>query len=120
MKYSDKIINAFTLYTRTVDLVNATGLSKQTIIKYKKDPGLQSIISDIRQQTLRDTVNRLHNELYKSIDTLAKIRDNEEVNAQTRVYCANCLINHCKEWTLAVDVIDRLENLEELTKEKGA
>ena len=114
MKYSELIINAFATYTRTIDLANATQLSRQTIIKYKKDEELQKLADERRMQVVKESVYKMQSELTKCVDTLVKIRDDEENNAQVRIYACNCIMNHCKEWTLSIDVLDRLQALEAL------
>ena len=114
MKYTELVITAFATYTKTVDLMNVTGLSKQTIVNYKKDKKLLKLAEERRLQIVRQATYKMQSELTKCVDTLVSIRDNEENNPQIRVYACNCIMNHCKDWTLSVDVLDRLQALEQL------
>lgn len=112
MKYSEVVINAFATYTKTVDLIQATGLSKGTICKYKRDSELMKLAQERRNQVVKEAVYKMQSELTKSVDVLVSIRDNEDVNAQTRAYVCNLLLNHCRDWTLSVDILERVEALE--------
>lgn len=111
MRYSELVITAFATYTKTVDLVSVTGLARSTIVKYKKDKELQRLADERRLQVVRESVYKMQAELTKCVDTLIKIRDNEENNPQIRVYACNCIMNHCRDWTLSVDVMKQIEEL---------
>lgn len=116
-KYSELIINSFAMYTRTVDLMRETGLCKNTICQYKKDKRLLELANERRLQVVKESVYKMQSELTKSVEVLASLRDNEEVNAQTRAYCCNLLLNHCRDWTLSVDLLERVEALEKAQNE---
>lgn len=110
--YNDKVILAFVTYTRTVDLMNATGLSKQTIVKYKKDEKLKKLVDDYRGQILRESLTKMQMEVKKNVETLVKIRDDDETPPQAKINACNSLMSHCKDWTIAIDVLNRLQALE--------
>ena len=117
-EYSEVVITAFATYTRTIDLMTATGLCKTTIIKYKKDKRLLELATERRLQVVKESVFKMQSELTKCVDTLVRIRDDEEINPQIRVYACNCIMNQCKDWTMSIDVLDRLKALEEITKDR--
>lgn len=117
IEYSEVVITAFATFTRTVDLMKATGLSQTTICKYKKDTRLLTLASERRLQIVKESVYKMQSELTKCVDTLVKIRDNEEVNPQVRIYACNSIMNHCKEFTVSVDIIERIEALEKNEEE---
>ncbi len=112
--YSERVITAFATYTKTVDLVKATGLSKSTIVRYKKDSHLLELAEERRLQVVKESVYKMQSELTRCVDTLVQIRDSAEVNPQIRVYACNCIMNHCRDWTLSVDVMERVEALEKI------
>lgn len=111
-RYSEEVITAFATYTRTCDLVNATGLARGTIVKYKKDKELLRLADERRRQIVKQSVFKMQSELTKCVNTLVEIRDNTTINPQIRVYACNCIMNHCKDFTLSVDVMERIEELE--------
>ncbi|SFB86903.1 hypothetical protein [Butyrivibrio sp. YAB3001] len=116
-EYSEIVIAAFATFTKTVDLMNATGLSKSTIVKYKKDEQLKGLAQERRQQIVKESVYKLQSELTKCVDVLAKIRDDTSINPQVRVYACNSIMSHWKEFTLTVDLIERIERLEQIENE---
>ncbi len=112
-QYSEIVITAFATYRKTVDLMNATGLSRTTIGKYKKDGELMALADARRVEIVRESVDRMRNEMLKSVEALAEIRDDKEVNPQTRAYSANSLLTHAKDWITTVEILARVEALEQ-------
>ena len=115
--YSEVVITAFATYTKTSDLMKATGLSRTTIVKYRKDSHLIKLAEERRLQVVQESVYKMQSELTKCVDTLIHIRDDKEVNPQIRVYACNCIMNHCRDWTLSVDVLERVEALERMEED---
>ena len=116
-KYSEIVITAFATYTKTVDLMKATGLSKTTIVRYKKDSYLMELAEERRLQVVKESVYKMQSELTKCVDTLIQIRDDTEVNPQIRIYACNSIMNHCRDFTLSVDVMERIEALERMDED---
>lgn len=116
-EYSEIVITAFATFTKTVDLMKATGLSKTTVVRYKQDSHLQELANERRLQIVKESVYKMQSELTKCVDTLVKIRDNEEINPQIRIYACNSIMNHCRDFTLSVDVMERVEALEKMEEE---
>lgn len=116
-KYSEIVITAFATYTKTADLIKATGLSRTTIVKYKKDSHLMELAEERRLQVVKESVYKMQSELTKCVDTLVQIRDDAEVNPQIRIYACNSIMNHCRDFTLSVDVLDRIEALERMEQD---
>lgn len=112
MQYSEKVITAFALYSKTSDLIKETGLSRSSVVRYKRDKELQRLASERRLQAVRQSLHKMQFELTKSVEVLTEIRDNEKTAPQVRVLACNSLLNQCKDWTLSVDVLERLEALE--------
>lgn len=119
MRYSESVILAFARFTRSSDLVRETGLSKTTITRYRKDAELQRLAAERRMDIVRGAVYQLQSELTKSVETLAKVRDDPKVNAQVRVYAANCILNHYRDYSFALDISERVAALERAAKEAG-
>lgn len=112
MQYSEKVITAFALYSKTSDLIKETGLSRSSVVRYKKDKELLRLAEERRLQAVRQSLHKMQFELLKSVEVLTEIRDNEKTAPQVRVLACNSLLNQCKDWTLSVDVLERLEALE--------
>lgn len=117
MNYSELVITAFATFTKTSDLMKATGLSRTTIVRYRKDSELMELAEERRLEVVKESVYKMQSELTKCVDTLVQIRDDTEVNPQIRVYACNCIMNHCRDWTLSVDVLQRVEALERIEED---
>lgn len=115
--YDEKIIMSFAVYHRTVDLMKATGLSKATIVRYKKDDELMTLANKQRDELLKSAVHRMECELLKTIATLCQIRDNPRVNAQTRVSACNTILNHFQTLRFSLEIQERVEALEKRQSE---
>ena len=111
-EYSEKVITAFAIYQKTSDLVKVTGLSRSTIVRYKKDESLLKLATERRLQAVKQSVYKMQSELFKCVEVLSGIRDNTEARPEVRVLACNSIMNQCKDWTLSVDVLERLEALE--------
>lgn len=112
--YSELVITAFATFTKISDLMSVTGLSRSTIIRYKKDDHLKELAEERRLQVVKEAVYKMQSELTKCVDTLVQIRDDTSVNPQIRVTACNCILNHCRDWTLSVDIMERVEALEKM------
>ena len=110
--YSEKIVNAFLENDKVVDIMNATGLSRSTIERYRADPELQRILSERKAAFVEVAVLKMQKTLSESADVLQRIIKNEEINPQTRVNAIQVLFTQCKNWTETADILKRLEALE--------
>ncbi len=119
MKYGEKIITAFAIYHRTVDLMKATGLSKGTVVKYKKDSELMELAGQRRKEMLQTAVHKMEHELYNTVQTLCRIRDDKSVNPQVRVSASNTLLNHFHSLKVTLEFEDRIEALEKAEEERN-
>ena len=114
MKYSENIIQAFLMYDKIKDIAEATGKSPRTICNYKKDDELQRVLTERRTEYVKTAVYKMQSTINKVTDTLISIIDDKETATQTRVNAINIFYTQCSNWTQAVDVMERLQRLEEL------
>lgn len=113
-QYDEKIILYFAMFHRTVDLMKATGLSKNTICKYKKNKEFMELAKQRRDELLQSAVHRMECELFNTINVLCKIRDKESINPQTRVSACNTILNHFQSLKVTLEFSERLEALERM------
>lgn len=113
MKYSETVIQAFLLYDKASDIAAATGKSLRTIANYKKSAELQAILQERRAEYVRTALYKMQATINETTDTLLSIIQDNEVAAQTRVNAINVFFTQCREWTAAVDILERLQRLEQ-------
>ena len=116
-KYDDNLIMCFAVYHRTMDLVKATGYSRATIDRYKKDSVLMRLAEERRKEIIETAVHKMEYELYSTINTLCKIRDNKGVNPQVRVSACNTILNHYHPLRESLEIDRRLDELEKRAKD---
>lgn len=96
MKYSEKEIEAFFLYTNNKDIAKAIGKSTRTVIKLKKDESLQKEVKKRREQALKDSLNKLQGGLNGAVDVLNEIIQDSSIKPQIRLNAISYLLSACK------------------------
>lgn len=110
--YSETVVEAFLKHDKIVDIMRATGLSRGTIDKYRKDEEFQKILSERKAIFVEAAVTKMQASLSEGADTLQRIINNEKVPPQVRVNAIQVLFSQCKSWTETADILKRLEVLE--------
>ncbi len=114
--YSETVIAAFLKYDKLSDIIKETGLSRNTVAKYRDDPLLQEILANRRMEIIRSSVNKMQDSMNECVDVLQTIIRDKEVSAQTRVNAVQIMLNQCKVWTETTDILTRLKALENAEK----
>lgn len=110
--YSETVINAFLKYDKLSDVARETGLSWNTVAKYRNDPYLQEILADRRMEIIKSSVNKMQGSMNECVDVLQSIIRDKEVSPQTRINAVQIMFNQCKAWTEVTDILERLKALE--------
>lgn len=113
MRYSEKVIFAFTKYEKTSDLIRETGLSATTIKRYRKDPELQSIVNERRSELITAAVAQMQDYLSEGVQELINIIHDPDTPAQTKVNAIQLIFNQCRDWMTTTDLQRRLAVLED-------
>lgn len=110
--FSETVIEAFLKYDKIVDIMKATGLSRSTIERYRDSPELQQILSERRTAYVESAVTKMQSFMCEGVEILQRIIRDEGTSAQTKVNAIQILFGQCKAWTETVDILKRLEALE--------
>lgn len=94
----------------------ATGICEDTIYKYLRDPEFVREYDARRKAMLEDSCHTLQAKMSKAIDELVKIIENEETKPQIRLNAIDMLLRHAYKQTELVDILARLDALEELNR----
>lgn len=109
----DERILAALLSTSTVkQAARESGLSPNTIYKRLNDPEFSDRYYEARLELLKGHVATLHGFLGAAIGTLGQIMVNPDASPQTRLNAAEAIIRNCLKLTEEVDILKRLEALE--------
>lgn len=110
--YSETVINAFLRYDKLSDVARETGLSWNTVAKYRNDPYLQELLENRRMEIIKSSVNKMQGSMNECVDVLQTIIRDKEVSPQTRINAVQIMFNQCKAWTEVTDILERLKALE--------
>lgn len=110
---NERLIEAFlTLHTDT-QIAEETGLTRRTVSKYRHSEEFQKVLTERRTELLQDTVRKMQAGLNEAVETLQGIINDPDCSPQTRVNAIATLFSHCRAWTEAVDIMERLQRIEE-------
>ena len=110
---NERLIEAFLTLHTDKQIAEETGLTRRTISKYRKDVEFQKILTERRAEVVRGAVRKMQAGLNDAVETLQGIINNPECSPQTRVNAIATLFSHCRAWTETVDILERLQQLEE-------
>lgn len=112
MRYSEKVLAAFTKYEKTADLIRETGLSASTVNKYKNDPELRKIVTERRSEMVSAAVVAMQDYLCEGVEELLKIIRDPENSSQVKINALQLLFNQCRDWMTTTDLQKRLNDVE--------
>ncbi len=116
--YTEELISAFLEYDKISDIMRATGLSRNTVSKYRDDAQFQEILNQRRVLIIRRSVQKMQQSLTDCVNVLNRIIKNDEISPQIRVNAIQIMLSQCKSWTETADLAERVEALEKASREE--
>lgn len=116
--FTEDLISAFLEYDKIADIMRATGLSRNTVTRYRDDPQFQDILNQRRVQIIRRSVQKMQQSLTDCVNVLNRIINNDDISPQIRVNAIQIMMSQCKSWTETADLAERVEALERQSKEE--
>jgi len=93
------------------------GVTPKTIHKRMKDETFMKMYDEARGRLLKETTASLQKKTGLAVDTLAQVMTAEDSPPQTKVNCANSILQFASRYTELTDILDRIEKLEEERKD---
>jgi hypothetical protein len=98
---------------------DAAKVGERTLHRWlKEDAAFLVALRESQDAAVALAVARLANEMPASIETLAAIRDDAEVNASARVTAARVILAESRQAREFYELLDRMQKLEEVTYAK--
>ena len=94
----------------------ATGISEDTIYRHLREPEFMAEYDRRRKALLEDSCHTLQAKMSRAVDELVKIVEDEEIKPQIRLNAVDMLLRHAYKQTELVDILTRIEALEEMSK----
>lgn len=111
-RFCETVVDAFLHCQTDQQIVKATGLSRRTVYRYRRDPELQRILQERRAAWVSDAAHRMQAGLCDAADALTSIIRDPETPRQVRVNASNALCSQCRALTETADILQRLQRLE--------
>ena len=93
------------------------GVSSRTIRNYLTDPEFSGAYRAAHEQLVTDATQQIQRGLSSAVNTLREISEDPNAGKTARVSAARALLEHGLRYTEAVNILDRLQALEDATKE---
>ena len=92
------------------------GLSEQSVYSRLRKPDFRAQLQNARDNQFQVISSKLENANFRALDTLINILDDSEVSAGIKVKASQTLLDLSLKNREQIDVISRIENLEEMLK----
>lgn len=113
-KTREIILNGLLINTTIRETANATGISEATIYRYLKDEDFKKEYENKRRAMLTDNCHRMQASMERAVNELVAVIDDKSNSAQVRLNAIDMLLRHTYRMTEQIDILDRLEKLEEM------
>ena len=93
-------------------------ITRPTYYKYLNDDAVSKEISRIRLATIESTARYLQDNLSLCSQELVNIIKSKEIAPQIKINAINSIFNNCSKLTEQVDIISKLESIEQRLSEQ--
>lgn len=117
MRVTDNQLISALLSCPTIKLASdEVGLSEQSVYSRLRKPDFRIKLQNARTTQFQVISSKLEDANFKALDTLINILDDSEVSAGIKVKASQTLLDLSLKNREQIDVISRIENLEEMLK----
>ena len=114
---TDSALISALLTCPTIKLASeSVGLSEQAVYSRLRKPDFREKLQNARNDQFQVISSKLEDANFKALDTLINILDDKEGSAGVRVRASQTLLDLSLKNREQIDVISRIENLEEMMK----
>ena len=110
--YEEKDINAFLTSTKAVTIMKTAKIGKTRYYRLKNDPEFQRIVTQRRNDIVREAVMKMESYLCKDVEILQQLIEDPETKDQVKVNAIQCMLSQLGQWKTYTEIIERLERLE--------
>lgn len=108
-----KFIDLYFKHNDVSTICKEMEIQRSTYYTYLNNKYVKKEINNRLKDMLENTTRYLQKQLYSCCDELMKIITNKETQPQIKINAINSVFNNCNKLTEQVDVINRLEDLED-------
>ena len=117
MRVTDNQLISALLTCPTIKVASEeVGLSEQAVYSRLRKPDFRTKLQNARDTQFQVISSKIEDANFKALDTLINILDDSEVSAGIKVKASQTLLDLSLKNREQIDVISRIENLEEMLK----
>lgn len=114
--YTDELLEAFLECKSIAEIQKRTGLSRQTINKYREDRNFQDELARRKIEAVKAAVNKMQMSLSDIAAEVLSIATDKAVSPQIRLNACQVALSQCRSWTETTDILERLAAVEQVIK----
>lgn len=94
-------------------------VSESSLYARKRKPTFRKVYNELMDDLMEGVTGRLQAGALTAVNTLLDIINNPKVNEQTRANASASLLSNLLKFRECVDIVQRIERLEEIQNENG-
>lgn len=112
----EHILSALLLCGGIAEAEKLSGVSRTTIYNRLADETFKAEYDRRRSMVLNEACNSLQATLTKAVDTIREIIEDKRNAPQVRLNACGLILQNCLKYVEQIDILSRIEELEEKTK----
>jgi len=118
-EYPEEYITAFMTSCKRAEIMKMAGIGKNKYYSLKNDPDFMRIVTERRDELIREAVLKMESYLSKNVETLQKLIDDPETKGQVKVNALTLFSNQLGQWRNSTEILDRLQKVEDAQRQNG-
>lgn len=112
-EYSESLITAFLTSCKRAEIMKMAGIGKNKYYALKSDADFQRILTQRRDELIREAVLKMESYLCEDVEILQGIIRDPETRDQIKVNAIQLFMNQLNQWKNTTEILDRIERLED-------
>ena len=115
--YPEEYITAFMTSCKRAEIMKMAGIGKNKYYALKSDPNFMRIVTERRDELIREAVLKMESYLSENVEALQKIIRDPETKDQVRVNALTLFSNQLGQWRNSTEILDRLQKVEDAQRQ---
>ena len=116
-EYPERLITAFMTSCKRAEIMKRAGIGKNKYYALKTDPDFMRIVTERRDELVREAVLKMESYLSENVEALQKIIRDPETKDHVRVSALTLFSNQLGQWRNSTEILDRLQKVEDAQRQ---
>ena len=116
-EYPESLITAFMTSCKRAEIMKMAGIGKNKYYALKNDPEFMRIVTERRDELIREGVLKMESYLSENVEALQKIIRDPDTKDQVRVNALTLFSNQLGQWRNSTEILDRLQKVEDAQRQ---